>query len=220
MGPENKDPHREDVFDSLQGASSLTFIKKIAIAAIAIGLVAFFLFWSQSSDDKSPSKEGSTATLQERVAALEEDVTKIKEVLKMGPAQPIDQATKTLTATAQETPTQTPAQPDSINLKSLFEEELKSSSTPATTPEETSAPNETKEVQNQKPADTKPIAKPAKGSKTVVYVVKKGDTLSKISLKFYGSSHKWQRIVDANKSVLGNNNTLKVGMKLNIPVAE
>lgn len=223
MGPEGKDPHREDVFDSLQGASSLTLLKKISIAAVAIALVAFFLFWSQSSDDKSESKDAPGASLQDRVTALETDVSKIKEVLKIEPAVNIasEQSVKPLTATMQDQAAPIPAQPESINLKSLFEEELKASSTSAPTADESvPTPVETKEVPAPKATSTKQAQKSATATKTTIYVVKKGDTLSKISLKFYGSSHKWQRIVDANKTALGANNTLKVGMKLNIPLSE
>ena len=37
------------------------------------------------------------------------------------------------------------------------------------------------------------------------YTVVKGDSLSKISLKFYGNANKWKVIYEANKSVIGSN---------------
>lgn len=51
------------------------------------------------------------------------------------------------------------------------------------------------------------------------YVVQKGDTLQKISKKFYGSYAKWSRIYEANRNVLGDPDKLKVGMKLCVPGA-
>ena len=57
--------------------------------------------------------------------------------------------------------------------------------------------------------------KEKKGGKT--YVVKKGDTLQKISEKFYGTTKKWQKICEANKKVLKDCNDLEPGTKLVIP---
>lgn len=84
MATEGKDAHHEDVFDSLQGASSLTLLKKISIAAVAIALVAFFLFWSHSpsGDEKTPSQDTSGPVLRDRIVSLEEEVAKIKEDMK------------------------------------------------------------------------------------------------------------------------------------------
>ncbi len=49
------------------------------------------------------------------------------------------------------------------------------------------------------------------------YVVQGGDTLSKISLKVYGTTKHWQQIFEANKDILHSPNSLKIGMKLRIP---
>jgi nucleoid-associated protein YgaU len=49
------------------------------------------------------------------------------------------------------------------------------------------------------------------------YVVKSGDVLSGISQQFYGTSKKWQKILDANRDTLASPEKLKVGMKLRIP---
>ena len=49
------------------------------------------------------------------------------------------------------------------------------------------------------------------------YVVKKGDTLQKISEKFYQTTKHWRRICDANKKVLKDCNVLEPGTKLVIP---
>ncbi|MCX7705696.1 MAG: LysM peptidoglycan-binding domain-containing protein [bacterium] len=49
------------------------------------------------------------------------------------------------------------------------------------------------------------------------YVVKKGDTLSMISKKFYGEPGRWKKIYDANKSKIKNPNILIPGTELTIP---
>jgi nucleoid-associated protein YgaU len=49
------------------------------------------------------------------------------------------------------------------------------------------------------------------------YVVKKGDTLQKISKKMYGSYAKWHKIYEANKDKLADPDHLKAGMKLCVP---
>lgn len=50
------------------------------------------------------------------------------------------------------------------------------------------------------------------------YTVQKGDTLQKISLKFYGTTRKWQKIYQANKDVLKSPDRVYLGQKLNIPM--
>ena len=49
------------------------------------------------------------------------------------------------------------------------------------------------------------------------YVVVDGDTLSGISLKFYGTARRWPDIYQANRNVLPNESTLQVGSTLRIP---
>jgi nucleoid-associated protein YgaU len=61
------------------------------------------------------------------------------------------------------------------------------------------------------PAPAPPTAAPA--PKT--YVVAEGDTLTKISRKFYGTSSRWDDILKANHGV--NENSLVVGSTLTIP---
>lgn len=58
-----------------------------------------------------------------------------------------------------------------------------------------------------------PAAPAAPQSHTVV----SGDTLSKISRKYYGNSADWQKIADANKATLPDPKKLKPGMVLTIP---
>ena len=68
-------------------------------------------------------------------------------------------------------------------------------------------------------------AKPSKpnesGKKTVgktrTYTVQRGDTLASISRKFYHSSAKWQKILQANSETLAKPSDLRPGQKLTIP---
>lgn len=67
-----------------------------------------------------------------------------------------------------------------------------------------------KSVQQDAPA---PSAAPA----LQTYVVKPGDTLSHISLHFYGTAHRWNDIFEANRTVLNNPNLIIPGQELTIP---
>jgi nucleoid-associated protein YgaU len=49
------------------------------------------------------------------------------------------------------------------------------------------------------------------------YVVKGGDTLSKIAMQFYNSMHKWEKIYEANREQVKNPHYIYIGMKLMIP---
>jgi nucleoid-associated protein YgaU len=49
------------------------------------------------------------------------------------------------------------------------------------------------------------------------YVVKPGDTLTRLAEQFYSSANKWSKIYEANKDQVKNPNYIFVGMKLIIP---
>jgi len=51
----------------------------------------------------------------------------------------------------------------------------------------------------------------------VQYKVQSGDTLQKISKKFYGTYRKWQKIYDANRNKLKNPDAISPGLILDIP---
>jgi nucleoid-associated protein YgaU len=51
-----------------------------------------------------------------------------------------------------------------------------------------------------------------------MYTVQKGDSLWKISKKFYKSGSKWQRIKEANADLLSDPGKVKPGMELKIPL--
>jgi nucleoid-associated protein YgaU len=50
-----------------------------------------------------------------------------------------------------------------------------------------------------------------------VHVVVRGDTLSSLALRYYGSSASWRAIFEANRRTVPNPDRLDVGMELAIP---
>jgi nucleoid-associated protein YgaU len=64
------------------------------------------------------------------------------------------------------------------------------------------------------PAPPPPAPAPAPAK---TYVVAEGDTLSKISKKFYGTSSRWEDILNANHAVVKDEKGLVVGSTLTIP---
>ena len=49
------------------------------------------------------------------------------------------------------------------------------------------------------------------------HIVAKGETLSSISSKYYGSSGKWKKIYDNNRDIIKDPNSLRPGTKLMLP---
>jgi len=79
-----------------------------------------------------------------------------------------------------------------------------------------------KPVAKQIPASTEKAATVPATAKTTKpgaqeYLVKLGDTLSKLAERFYNSPYKWEKIYEANKDTLKNPHYIYVGQKLVIP---
>ena len=53
-----------------------------------------------------------------------------------------------------------------------------------------------------------------------MYLVRPGDTLRKLAVKFYGDEEQFNRIIEANRDKLGNNDELIIGQELRIPIEE
>jgi nucleoid-associated protein YgaU len=53
-----------------------------------------------------------------------------------------------------------------------------------------------------------------------IYVVQKGDSLSKIAKEFYGTTAAWRRIFDANRDRIKDPDLIQPGWKLSIPEAD
>lgn len=49
------------------------------------------------------------------------------------------------------------------------------------------------------------------------HIIREGETLSEISRTYYDSARKWQKILDANREVIGDVSKLKPGTKIIIP---
>jgi nucleoid-associated protein YgaU len=50
-----------------------------------------------------------------------------------------------------------------------------------------------------------------------IYIVKEGDSLSKIALNYYGNVKEWSKIFESNKDHIADPNKIKAGQKLTIP---
>ena len=66
-------------------------------------------------------------------------------------------------------------------------------------------------------AGAKKAKAPAAGARPETYTVQEGDTLFKISTRFYGSSHKWKDIQDANRTIIPANGRVRSGQVLKLP---
>lgn len=53
----------------------------------------------------------------------------------------------------------------------------------------------------------------------VIHTVRRGDNLSKLALRYYGSRFAWKRIYEANRDIIKNPNLIFIGQKLVIPDA-
>lgn len=67
------------------------------------------------------------------------------------------------------------------------------------------------------PVANSPAPVTSEKSAARTHTVVAGDTLSKISRKYYGDSKHWKRIATANQKVIGKNGEIKIGAKLTIP---
>jgi nucleoid-associated protein YgaU len=47
--------------------------------------------------------------------------------------------------------------------------------------------------------------------------VAEGDSLTRISLRYYGTATRWSEIYEANRDVLSGENSLRPGQRLRIP---
>ena len=69
-------------------------------------------------------------------------------------------------------------------------------------------------------SDTPDFSNVQSGSSTTatkIYVVKSGDSLSKIAKAEYGDANAWNKIFEANKDILKDPNKIYPGQKLKIP---
>lgn len=55
------------------------------------------------------------------------------------------------------------------------------------------------------------------GGAARTYIVKKGDSLSKIAKEFYGNANQWKKIYEANRDKIKDPNLIQIGWELVIP---
>ena len=90
-------------------------------------------------------------------------------------------------------------------------------SPPAPAPPVDTTATAAEETPSAKTLPKESYARPQKKTGTT-HVVKKGDTLQKISKKYFGTTKKWRAIYDANRDVLAKGpDVVPVGTKLKIP---
>jgi nucleoid-associated protein YgaU len=78
------------------------------------------------------------------------------------------------------------------------------------------APNSVPTIAVQ-PSATPIVAPAPVPAQPRVHVVQEGDSLTRISVRYYGSGARWQEIYDANREVLKGENALRPGQRLKIP---
>jgi nucleoid-associated protein YgaU len=68
-------------------------------------------------------------------------------------------------------------------------------------------------------ADFSDVVSGSSSTAEKLYVVKKGDSLSKIAKQEYGDASKWRRIFEANKDKIKDPDLIHPGQELKIPAA-
>jgi tetratricopeptide (TPR) repeat protein len=120
-------------------------------------------------------------------------------------------------ATSESTPAKAPAQAEASPKTTPADTEGKQATEVAKKASKTSSVS-TKATTAKSAGDSKAesvTAAPSTGPRT--HVVKSGDTLGSIALKYYGKASLADRVRKANKAALKSKKGLKVGMKLTIP---
>jgi len=86
-------------------------------------------------------------------------------------------------------------------------------------PEELSPPAEKTAAIESKPPEMSGEQQTSniKTQDTRFHIIRKGETLSDISYKYYGSANKWRKILAANRQTIKDANRLTPGTKLIIP---
>lgn len=186
---------QDQPLDPLSEGSQIPWSKKVALLCVAVALIGLFIFFTSDTwgtDSKSKDVAKHFEEIEARLAALESTMPKSQLV-----------ATATM---APEVVPQPPSGTETLNLKSIIDQELHEQPAPAVS----------------SPADSQPVAEtPKKAVSTQqTYTIQKGDSLSKISQKFYGTPKRWKKILDANRDKLGNGQVLKIGTTIVIPAKD
>lgn len=206
---------QEQPLDPLAEGSSLPWSKKVALLCLAVALIGLFIFFTSDSwsSEGKHSKHAKKQELAQEIEAIKTRLTDLEMRLQTSGTPVV--ANGTVVAPAGMTGPEGSATA-SINLQALIDQELQESHK-----EIAAKDSDANGVQDEEPVAA-PVKKKAQvpAKKQQTYTVQKGDSLSKISHKFFGSTKYWKRIVEANKDKLGSSQTLRPGMTLVIPSKE
>ena len=233
---ESKEP--VDLFSS----QDFPMIRKLGLGVLVLLVLSVFAWFSLGSGGSNTS-DSSNSQIEKRLAALEKTVFSNHHATSStaiavadtgsGPVGPFNNSILDNPSFPPESDdevlpmeeqigneqnkissesSKTPPKEIALELSSLFEKEMAMSSpTPSS---EIASSNTVGASDTSATSKTETLSKKT-AAKT--YTVQKGDTLSKISLKFYGTSKKWKKILDANREKLGQNQVLRAGMVVVIP---
>ena len=73
------------------------------------------------------------------------------------------------------------------------------------------------EIRRRKAAADKPPEAEEKAAEPRIYVVQRGDSLSKIAKEVYGNAGRWKEIFEANRDQIKDPNLIRPGQELRIP---
>lgn len=73
---------------------------------------------------------------------------------------------------------------------------------------------------SNQPPDFSNVQSGSSSTATKIYVVKSGDSLSKIAQLEYGNANEWKRIYEANRDILKDPDKIFPGQKLKIPASK
>lgn len=73
------------------------------------------------------------------------------------------------------------------------------------------------EIRKRKMAADKPPEAEEKAAEPRIYVVQRGDSLSKIAKEVYGNAGRWKEIYEANRDQIQDPSLIRPGQELRIP---
>jgi nucleoid-associated protein YgaU len=176
------------------------------LALIAVGIILLCMWGGEESVDPASAQAGEATPGEE--AALDTDLAELWNELVpdqgpgLTPAPPVEEACE-----VQFVPPPVP-EPVVVSEETVIRdliEEVAPAELPLTPPEPAA----------DEGGQTVP---PRQFTRPKIHVVSSGETLSGISKKYYGTTTKWKKILEANKGVLSDPKQLRIDMKLKIPV--
>lgn len=204
------------------------FLFALTGAAFALVFVLFLMGVFRTDDETLVKENRPDAVTKENVLALEEKIQALTARLEKlegdtVASKPTTQPVHDVAVTESQDTTPVNSCEDAVHmthqaLHNMIAKEAEVAQ------EEFAKANSKKETSNK-------LAKAPKAKKGKVdvaqnhegkslHVVQKGETLSKISQRYFGTPNRWKTIYDANKEKIANINNLKVGTSLVIPEAK